>query len=102
SVGLELARRGYRTVLIDADLGGANLHTCPGLNRPSRTLSDFINRKVSRIDEVVIPTGVPNLGLVSGALDALDVANTKYAQKLKLLRNFHSFDADYAILDLGA
>ena len=27
SLGIDLARRGYRVVLLDADLGGANLHT---------------------------------------------------------------------------
>jgi flagellar biosynthesis protein FlhG len=102
SLGIELARRGRRVVLVDADLGGANLHTWLGVDRPKVTLSDFINHQVARIEEVVAPTGVPNLGLVSGALDSLDVANTKYAQKLKLLRNFQAFDADYAILDLGA
>jgi flagellar biosynthesis protein FlhG len=102
NLGIELARRGFRVVLIDADLGGANLHTCLGVELPKVTLSDFMTHKVSRIEEVIVPTGVPNLGLVSGALDALDVANPKYAQKLKLLRNFQTLDVDYAILDLGA
>jgi flagellar biosynthesis protein FlhG len=102
NLGIELAWRGYRVVLIDADLGGANLHTCLGLDLPKVTLSDFIGRKVSRIEDVIVPTGVANLALVSGALDALDVANPKYAQKLKLLRNFQNLDVDYVILDLGA
>lgn len=102
SLGIELARRGLRVVLIDADLGGANLHTCLGVNLPKLTLSDFIDRKVTSIAEVAVPTGVPNLSLVSGALDSLDVANPRYAQKLKLLRNFQALDVDYAILDLGA
>jgi flagellar biosynthesis protein FlhG len=102
SLGIELARRGLRVVLIDADLGGANLHTCLGVALPKLTLSDFINRKVTSIAEVAVPTGVPNLSLVSGALDSLDVANPRYAQKLKLLRNFQALDVDYAILDLGA
>ncbi len=102
SLGIELARRGMRVVLIDADLGGANLHTCLGVDLPKVTLSDFIDRKVTRIADVTVPTGVPNLSLVSGALDSLDVANPRYAQKLKLLRNFQALDVDYAILDLGA
>jgi flagellar biosynthesis protein FlhG len=102
NLGIELARRGFQVVLIDADLGGANLHTCLGLELPKRTLSDFISRKVEKLEDVLVPTGVENLSLVSGALDALDVANPKYAQKLKLLRNFQSLDVDYVILDLGA
>ena len=38
SVGWQLARMGQRVVLVDADLGGANLHTCLGLPNPARTL----------------------------------------------------------------
>ena len=36
SLGWQLARLGKRVVLVDADLGGANLHTCLGLPGPSR------------------------------------------------------------------
>jgi flagellar biosynthesis protein FlhG len=102
NLGIELARRGKKVVLVDADLGGANLHTTLGVDLPRRTLSDFIERKVARIDDVVTPTGVANLGLVSGALDHLDAANPKYAQKMRLLRHVQQMDVDYAILDLGA
>ncbi len=102
NLGIELARRGKRVVLVDADLGGANLHTTLGIDLPRRTLSDFIDRKVQRIEDVVTPTGIENLGLVSGALDHLDAANPKYAQKMRLLRHVQQMDVDYAILDLGA
>ncbi|HET7826172.1 MAG TPA: P-loop NTPase [Anaeromyxobacter sp.] len=102
NLGIELARRGKKVVLVDADLGGANLHTTLGIDLPRRTLSDFIERKVARIDDVVTATGVANLGLVSGALDHLDAANPKYAQKMRLLRHVQQMDVDYAILDLGA
>jgi flagellar biosynthesis protein FlhG len=102
NLGIELARRGRRVVLVDADLGGANLHTTLGVQIPRRTLSDFIERKVERIEDVVTATGVENLGLVSGAMDDLDAANPRYAQKMRLLRHIQSMDVDYAILDLGA
>jgi flagellar biosynthesis protein FlhG len=102
NLGIELARRGHRVVLVDADLGGANLHTTLGLDVPKRTLSDFIERRIERIEDVVTPTGIENLGLVSGALDHLDAANPRYAQKMRLLRHVQHMDVDYAILDLGA
>jgi flagellar biosynthesis protein FlhG len=102
NLGIELARRGKRVVLVDADLGGANLHTTLGIDLPRRTLSDFIERRVARIEDVVTPTGVENLGLVSGALDHLDAANPRYAQKMRFLRHVQQMDVDYAILDLGA
>lgn len=102
NLGIELARRGKRVVLVDVDLGGANLHTALGIDLPRGTLSDFIERRAARIDDVITPTGVENLGLVSGALDHLDAANPRYAQKMRLLRHVQQLDVDYAILDLGA
>src|SRR5512134_3170031 len=102
NLGIELARRGKRVVLVDADLGGANLHTTLGIDLPRRTLSDFIERKVSRIEDVVTPTGLPNLGLVSGAPDHLAAAPPRHAHKLPLLRHVQQMDVDYAVLDLGA
>src|SRR5512137_2127714 len=102
NLGIELARRGKRVVMVDADLGGANLHTTLGIDVPKRTLTDFIERRVSKIDEVVTPTGIENLGLISGALDHLEAANPRYAQKMRFLRHVQQMDVDYAILDLGA
>jgi flagellar biosynthesis protein FlhG len=102
NLGIQLARSGRRVVLVDADLGGANLHTCLGMELPRRSLSDFIERRVEQIEDVVVPTGIPNLGLVSGAMDQLDAANPKYAQKMRLMRHILQLDVDYAILDLGA
>jgi len=102
SLGIEFARRGFRVVLIDCDLGGANLHTCLGLDPPRRTLSDFVNHRVERIEDVLVATGIPNLSLVSGALDQLDAANPNHGQKMRFIRHLQSMEADYAILDLGA
>jgi flagellar biosynthesis protein FlhG len=102
NLGIELARRGKRVVMVDADLGGANLHTTLGIDVPKRTLTDFIERRVGKIEDVVTPTGIENLGLISGALDHLDAANPRYAQKMRFLRHVQRMDVDYAVLDLGA
>jgi len=102
SLGISLARHGRKVVVVDADLGGANLHTCLGLNSPERTLSDFINRRVARIEDVIAETGVPNLGLISGAHDHLTASNMKYFQKTRLLARISQVDADIILLDIGA
>ncbi len=102
SLGISLARHGRRVVVVDADLGGANLHTCLGLTSPERTLSDFINRRVSRIEDVIAETGVANLGLISGAHDHLTASNMKYFQKTRLLSRISQVDADIILLDIGA
>jgi len=102
NLGIALARLGKRVVLVDADLGGANLHTTLGMEPPRRTLSDFIDRRIDSIEDVLTPTGVENLSLLSGALDHLEAATPKHAQKMRLLRHIQAMDVDYAILDLGA
>ena len=102
SLGICLARRGRRVVLIDADLGGANLHTALGLSAPKVGLGDFISRRVSSIEDVIMDTGVPNLGLISGAHDHLTASNLKYFQKTCLLNQIRSIKADYIFLDIGA
>jgi flagellar biosynthesis protein FlhG len=43
SLGLLLAKHGYKTLLIDIDFGAANLHTIIGISHPERSISDFIN-----------------------------------------------------------
>ena len=102
NLGIALARAGQRVLLVDADLGGANLHTCLGVPSPQLTLSDFVGRHTDKIEDVVVPTGVANLKLIAGASDVLDAANPRYQQKVKLLRNLQGVDADYLVLDLGA
>ncbi len=102
SLGISIARHGKKVVVIDADLGGANLHTCFGLSAPSLTLSDFISRRVESIDDVILETGVKNLRLISGAHDHLAASNLKYTQKLRLLSHIATVDADFILLDIGA
>ena len=102
NLGILLAKGGKKAILVDADLGGANLHTCLGIPAPDVTLSDYINHPSMRIEDVVLRTSMDNLMLISGAQDFLGIANPKYSQKLKLLRAIQSLDVDYIIMDLGA
>jgi len=101
NLGVLLSQMGRRVVLVDADLGGANLHTCLGIPPPQKTLSDFVSRKVSDLSDVVTPTSIERLGLISGAMDFLGAANPKYTQKLRLLREIARLDVDNVIIDLG-
>lgn len=102
SLGILLAMHGKKTLLIDADFGAANLHTIMGISDPQRSLSDFINRNIKTLDEAVIKTSVPNLFMISGARNNLDMANILYMQKLKVLRAISKLPYEYILLDLGA
>jgi flagellar biosynthesis protein FlhG len=102
NIGVSLARRGQKVVMVDTDLGGANLHTFLGLSPPQVTLDDFINRRVESIRSAIVRTEIPNLGLVIGAQDNLGAANPKVHQKLKIIRHIRNLEGDYVIVDVGA
>jgi len=102
NLGILIAKSNKKAVLIDADLGGANLHTCLGIPAPDVTLSDFLTNPNTRIEDVILRTSLDNLMLISGAQDFLGVANPKYSQKFRLLRAIQSLNVDYVVLDLGA
>ncbi len=102
SMGRLLAKSGKKTLLIDLDLGAANLHTMVDVPYPEKCFSDFIARKVADLHDAVLPTPFPNLFLISGAHDSLDIANLPYEKKIKTLRAIAKLDYDYIVLDLGA
>lgn len=101
-LGASLAKFGLKVILVDADLGGSNLHILAGIRYPTYTLADFINRRVETIQDVVMDTTVPNLKLICGADDILGIANPKYTQKTRMFSNLTKLDADIILLDLGA
>lgn len=102
NIGVLLARQNFKTLLIDADLGAPNLHTIVSLHDSNRGLSDFINKKVSTLQETVHKTPIPNLFMISGARNKLDIANLAHEQKMKLLRAISRIDYDYVLIDLSA
>ena len=101
SLGICLADRGNGVLLIDADLGTANLHTFLGLEPPKLGLSDFVSKKESTISGIITKTEINNLKLISGAKDMIGIANLSYGQKVKVLNNIKKLNYRYILLDLG-
>lgn len=102
NLGLTLASMGKRCVLVDADLGGANLHTLLGLSLPKHSLSSLIDREIASLNAAIIPTNRPNLGLICGTQNLSDGANIKHTHKQKIIRQLNTIDTDIVIVDLGA
>lgn len=103
NLGLLLARRGKQVVLVDLDVGGADLHILFGLFHPKATLTDFINHRVQTLEEVAYPVGTcPTLRLVPGTGDTLATANMRYASKKRLIRHLKGVQADIILVDIGA
>ncbi|MDR0306888.1 MAG: P-loop NTPase [Chitinispirillales bacterium] len=102
NLGASLVRSGFSVGYIDADLGGANLHTCLGMRRPPATLQHFLTGQCKSLSEVAVKTPIPQSWLISGAGDFLELANPNFGQKQKILSGIKNLKADYIIVDLGA
>ncbi|MBN1781643.1 AAA family ATPase [bacterium] len=103
SLGMGLAMLHKKVVLVDADLGGANLHRVLGMEHVRKSSIHFIQKKVRYLEELMTPhPRFENLNLIRGMNGYLGAANLQYTQKLKLIRHIHQLPADYVIMDLGA
>ncbi len=102
SLGRLLAAFDKKTLLVDLDLGSANLHTMLDVPYPEKCFSDYVQKRVSRLEDIVLETPVPNLYIISGARDSLDIANLPYEQKGRTLKAIAKLDYDWIFLDLGA
>lgn len=97
------ASSGRHVVLIDADLGGANLHTCLGVRTASRVnLFDYLEDRVADLEKATIETPIPRLRLILGALGQVGAAETTRAQRHELGRAIQQLSADVVVLDLAA
>ncbi|MCI4624605.1 MAG: P-loop NTPase [Candidatus Magnetoovum sp. WYHC-5] len=98
-----LAAMGKTVVMVDLDLGGANLHNYLGImDIKMPTLAHFFTNKVKSLDELIIDTKVNNLRLISGAEYVPLMSNTTAAIKVALAKGIKSIDSDFIVIDLGA
>ncbi|TMA33342.1 MAG: hypothetical protein E6J87_10415 [Deltaproteobacteria bacterium] len=102
SLAVGLSQTGPRSIAVDLDLGGGNLHTLFGCERAHHTLSDLAQGRVSSLADALAGTTVPGVRLLSGARAALDAANASRAQTQRILRGLAQIDAGHVVLDLGA
>ncbi len=101
NIGALIAKRGYRVVLVDLDLGGPNTHTFLGLKNLGGGIDSFLSKTVRTLEQAAVPTPYPNLFLVSSANCSMEIANLYHAQKLKLINGIKALSFDFVILDLG-
>ena len=101
NLAIHLASLEEEVVLIDADLGGPNLHTFLGLKESDLDLGHFINNRVSSLKDTAILTPFNGLRLIKGTDNLLFTANLNYYKKLKLLRQIKAFEAKRVIIDIG-
>ncbi|MFO7976833.1 MAG: P-loop NTPase, partial [Candidatus Hydrogenedentota bacterium] len=102
NLAVEVSRRGWRVIIVDADLSCSNVETVLG-TRSERKLDDFFYQRGGKnLKRIVCETQYDNLMIISGTTGLLDVANPKYQQKVALIRELKALEADLIIVDLDA
>lgn len=101
NLAIALGQAGKKVVLADLDLGASNLHLALGHNVKNNSIGTYLTDK-SSFQSIIEATEYDNVSFIAGDSQIPGLTTLKAAQKTKLLRNFHSIDADYLILDLGA
>lgn len=100
NISMSLKYAGNDVLLVDADLGGANLHDFIGLKVPGLGIYEFLKDKID-LDKVIAksPAGIDFIG---GSSDVLGMAHITNFEKLKVLNKIKKLNYRYVILDLGA
>jgi flagellar biosynthesis protein FlhG len=102
NLAVAIARAGRRVVLVDGDLGAANLHTMFRVDRPGPTLQGLMTKRISSLEDAIVRTPVENLTLIPGSGAVAGAANITYSQKQKLIRHIRALKTDVVVIDVGA
>jgi protein-tyrosine phosphatase len=96
-----LTKAGAKVLLIDADLGNADISNKLGIF-PERHLLDFLKRR-QKMEDLIISTDY-DFDLIGGASGEFRLANLNHFQKLSFISHFLKISRRYhfAIFDLGA
>jgi len=101
NLAIHLSRKGEDVVLVDADLGGPNLHTFLGMRESDVDLGHFFTNRVPDLRDVAVTTPFEGLTLIKGTENVLFTANLNYYKKLKLIRHIRAFETKRVIIDIG-
>ncbi|WP_425806978.1 MinD/ParA family protein [Desulfitobacterium sp. Sab5] len=101
NLALSLVDFGYRVIILDGDLGLANIDIACGIT-PHFTLEHLLSGEKT-IEEILI-TGPKGLGILPGGSGVQDLANIERANLENVIRNLGRLEgmADILMIDTGA
>lgn len=101
NTAIQLAKRGKRVVILDADFGLANVEIMLGI-RPQYNMADLIYND-KNIDDI-ITRGPLDIGFISGGSGVQDMVNLEKEQVKMMISKLVRLDtlADVIIIDTGA
>lgn len=101
NLAIALSKTGKKVMIMDADLGMANVDIMLGLV-PRYTLNDVLEGNKT-LGEVVI-TGVEGINIIPGCSGIFQMENISVLQKQNLVKEFENFaqEMDFILIDTGA
>ncbi|GMW00211.1 MAG: hypothetical protein AMXMBFR84_13490 [Candidatus Hydrogenedentota bacterium] len=102
NLAVEVSGKGYRVIVVDADLTCSNVETVLGVEADTKLDEFFHQRGGKDIQRILCDTKYENLKMIPGTTGLLEVANPKYQQKVALIRELRQLEADLIIVDLDA
>jgi len=101
NLAVELSRAGKLCILLDADMGMANMHLMAGL-APQRDLRDCVAGRCQLAD--CITEGPEGIGIIAGGSGAISLADGDRSQRLRVIDALADMEAeaDFIIIDTGA
>jgi len=101
NLAVYLSTKGFRTVIVDLDLGGANVHLYLGKSfLLKKSINDFLRRRVDSLKDIEVKSDYGPY-LIGGGNSELGTANIEFKKKMRLIKAIGNIEADYIILDLG-
>ena len=101
NLALSMALFGKRTVLIDLDLGGSNLHTLLGMKNVNPGVGNFLSGRDYALADLAAPTEWENLRFIPGDVLVSGIGELTKSAKARIVKGLLDIDADYIVVDLG-
>ena len=101
NLALSMSMFGKKTVLVDLDLGGSNLHTMLGLRNSNPGMGNFVSGRKFSVNELICPTEWENLYFIPGDVLVYGIGELTKSVKARIVKGLLDIDADYIIVDLG-
>ncbi|MBK1717829.1 AAA family ATPase [Thiocystis violacea] len=100
NLGIAIARAGRKVLLLDGDLGLANLNVMLGII-PKLTIHDVV-RGQKTLAQIVMPTGY-GLDLIAGASGIAELADLGESERQNVMHDLEGLSGyDFLIIDTGA
>ena len=99
ALGALLARHGKRTVIVDADFSGPNMHTLFQVPVPRAAVWKRL-RMGENLATLLTPTAIPHLKLVCAPPHSGE-KSTQIMNKIRFIDAVRNLPADYVLIDLG-